>query len=191
MSPDLSKLFQRTLDNESDETLFNDSWHLFGNLIVSMTRHEFQGWANREDLARSAAQEAILKLFLHRNDYDGRRVENWIYEFAFNAVRNIKTDLGRQKNRYLKLKIDPLQTLNHETPLAKVETQETNIRVHNALSRLSLLDQAILTLHYFEEFSFEEIASLLSFACKRRASEACSEARQRFSIAYIQIIGEP
>jgi RNA polymerase sigma-70 factor, ECF subfamily len=112
-----------------------------------------------EDLA----QEVFLRLFRALPHF---REEAQLSTFLYRIVVNVVNDEFRrrqQARRASSIEEDETEALAHPAPgpaqlLEKAQMREA---VEAALRELSPRDRAILTLHYQEERSYEEIAAIL------------------------------
>jgi RNA polymerase sigma factor (sigma-70 family) len=112
-----------------------------------------------EDLA----QEVFLRLFRALPHF---REEAQLSTFLYRIVINVVNDEFRrrqQARRASSIEEDETETLAHPAsgPAQLLEKAQMREAVEAALQELSPRDRAILTLHYQEERSYEEIAAIL------------------------------
>lgn len=115
------------------------------------------------DSLEDLAQEVFLRLFRALPHF---REEAQLSTFLYRIVVNVVNDEFRrrqQARRASSIEEDETEALAHPAPgpaqlLEKAQVQEA---VEAALRELGPRDRAILTLHYQEERSYEEIAAIL------------------------------
>jgi RNA polymerase sigma-70 factor (ECF subfamily) len=116
---------------------------------------------DREGL-EDLAQEVFLRLFRALPHFRKQaQVSTFLYRIIVNAVND--EFRRRQKARLASPIEDEERVLEHAAPgpLELLERTELEAAVDAALLRLSPDDRAILTLHYQEDRSYEEIAAIL------------------------------
>jgi RNA polymerase sigma-70 factor, ECF subfamily len=131
--------------------------------------------------ALDAAQDAFLLAFRGIRGFRFRsRFERWLGRIAahasFERMRRLRPvgKLEEQDGR-------ETECPRHVDPLTRLERRERRARIRRALDRLSPHQRQILVLRYFEQLSYEELASRLGIArgsvCSRlhRAHAALGE----------------
>jgi RNA polymerase sigma-70 factor (ECF subfamily) len=117
---------------------------------------------DREGL-EDLAQEVFLRLFRALPHF---RKQAQVSTFLYRIMVNVVNDefRRRQKARLASPIEDQESTLAHHAPgpLALLEQSRMEEAVDEALLRLDSYDRAILTLHYQEDRSYEDIAAILS-----------------------------
>jgi RNA polymerase sigma-70 factor (ECF subfamily) len=117
---------------------------------------------DREGL-EDLAQEVFLRLFRALPHFRKQaKVSTFLYRIMVNVVND--EFRRRQKARLASPIEDQETTLAHGAPgpLALLEQSRMEEAVDEALLRLDSYDRAILTLHYQEDRSYEDIAAILS-----------------------------
>lgn len=117
----------------------------------------------RPEDAADLTQEAFLRLCQSIGTYRGEtRFTTWLYRLVVNLGLDLLRRRGRSKEAYLDdavvdvPDVDPLVD-----PALIVDRQETSARVRAALGELPTAYRLALTLYYFQELRYEEIASVL------------------------------
>jgi RNA polymerase sigma factor (sigma-70 family) len=106
------------------------------------------------------AQEVFLRLFRALPQFRGEAsVSTFLYRIVVNVVND---EFRRREKARLAVSIEDHELTSQSTdPEHELERDQLRKAVDEALLRLSPPDRAILILHYQEERSYEEIASIL------------------------------
>jgi RNA polymerase sigma-70 factor, ECF subfamily len=109
--------------------------------------------------ADELVQETFLQLHRARFDYDpAQPLRPWLWTIAL----NLKREMFRKKlRRPLELLDDMDNPPEQVEPPFDHEQAESDVRVREALGQLPLDQQEVIQLHWFEGFSFPEIAPLV------------------------------
>ncbi|MCX7665285.1 MAG: sigma-70 family RNA polymerase sigma factor [Gemmataceae bacterium] len=121
---------------------------------------------NRED-ALDVVQESFIHAYQSLNSFKGdAEFFTWLYRIAFNAA------ISQKRKRKVQLSLDlpanengrsqepeDQSTLNQ--PSDRIEQEESDQRIHLALSRLAPEHRAVLILKDLEGHRYEEIAEIL------------------------------
>lgn len=111
---------------------------------------------NQED-AQEAAQNAFVKAFRNLGDFNGgSKFSTWLYTIAYRCAVN----RGRQRRMDM-VSIDALP--HHPAAVAdRAGTHHADVKhyLNKALGRLGPGEASVLSLHYLDEFSVEEIATI-------------------------------
>ncbi len=124
------------------------------NIALRMVRNP----EDAEDVSQAAFLKAYEKLGTYRESF---RFYSWLYRIAVNEALNF---LDRQK-RFTRLDErieDPRQALD-----AASEVRERDERIQEALMALKPEHRVVLILKHFEDFSYEEIGTILDIPEKR------------------------
>ncbi len=135
------------------DRVYSHCYHLAGN------GHDAQ------DLAQDAFVQAFKGIGSFRQDAD---FGTWLHRITVNLWINI----GRRNKKILTFSLDePLNTADsemsrelaasEESPVEKVERQEFNEMVRQALNRIAPEYRTVLVLREMEDYRYDEIASLL------------------------------
>ena len=116
---------------------------------------------SRED-AEDAASEVFLKLRSKLDQYDPSRPFNaWLYRVAANHC----WDMLRRRRVRQDLETGDIETIPLEHPdpgqLERLIAQNTHEKVRNALEQLPGRTRMALTLRYYSDMSYDEIAETL------------------------------
>jgi len=154
---------------------------LFQRYACPLTKMLQRRGAHPED-ARELVQRTFLHLHRARGSYErGRRFRPWLLTIAF----NLKRDEARRAWRWRELPCEA------ET-IAANEEHDPSLREHDlkrlreALDALSPTQRQLLTMHWFEEQTYAQIADKLGStpsAIKLRAFRAHVALRQALSAA--------
>lgn len=120
---------------------------------------------NRDE-AEDILQNVFSKMYKNIGDFDtSRKFSSWVYRIAHNESINF---LKRKNKRYMvswediNTNKDKLDTAsNDELPEEKWEHLEIVREVDKALEKLPEKYKQVLTLRYFQEYSYEDIGRIL------------------------------
>lgn len=127
--------------------------------------------------AHDAAQEVFVRLFVHRQKFDGRsKYSTWVHSIAVRTCLTIRRGRGRRRR--------------HEATAAAQHPAERSAPVpalsldlETMLECLDEEDRAMVILKYAENYSYEELAEIFGLsesACKMRVSRAREKIQARF-----------
>ena len=115
---------------------------------------------NRE-IAEDITQDVFIKVYLNINKIDlEKSFKSWLYKIATNTVY----DYFRKKSTKEEfLLIDdensPIETIDPKDTYLDIESKND---LEKALNKLKPIHKTILMMYYFEGFSYEEIAGIIS-----------------------------
>lgn len=112
--------------------------------------------------AEDAAQETFLRAYLNLKKYDQKRsFSTWLLSISANYCID---QIRKRRISYISLDGSPDEYLADQAPgpEASVNIQEDQARMQALLSRLGAQDRAAVVMFYWYDFSYEEIASMLS-----------------------------
>jgi RNA polymerase sigma-70 factor (ECF subfamily) len=124
---------------------------------------------NPEDAA-DLTQEAFMRLFRALPQYNGEsRFTTWLYRLVVNLGRDELRRRGRQVPTLLpnpdEPDLDPVASITDEDrwtdPARALESTELRNRVRQALDQLEEHYRLVLTLYYFEDMKYNDIAEAL------------------------------
>jgi RNA polymerase sigma-70 factor (ECF subfamily) len=131
--------------------------------------------------ANDAAQEVFVRLFLHRNKFEGRsKYSTWVHGIAVRTCLTIRRGRGRRQRRE-SLASD--ETIEQQSPGVEAPTEGLSLDLMQMLEILDEEDRALLILKYAENYSHEELAEIFNLsvsACKMRVSRAREKIQERF-----------
>ncbi|HHH82356.1 MAG TPA: sigma-70 family RNA polymerase sigma factor, partial [Chloroflexi bacterium] len=113
--------------------------------------------------AEDAAQETFLKAFRNLRRYDlDRRFLNWILSIASNHCID-----RLRKRRWKLVSIEalismPVSREDEPGPERHLAQKQEEQRLHSLLMNLRPVDRAAVIMHYWYDYSYEEIAEVLS-----------------------------
>ena len=139
----------------------------FGRLVVAyqtpVYNLAYRMLGNKVE-AEDAAQEAFLRAYTHLRSYDlDRPFRSWLFSIASHYCID---RLRRRRINWLPLEeeiAEPYQmTSKGPNPEAATAQREHEEEVQNLLNTLSPTDRAAITLRYWYDCSYEEIAETLN-----------------------------
>jgi RNA polymerase sigma-70 factor (ECF subfamily) len=152
-----------------NELAFREIVERYKNPLYSFLRR----FLNKQDLVEDVFQETFLQLYTSRDKFDSSRpLHPWLFTIAANKAKDALRKMQRTSAMSLGaiadsggVSIDDVvnmlasYTITPETEASKTETAE-NVRqiVANMPENL----RAILILAYFEQFSYKQMAEILS-----------------------------
>jgi RNA polymerase sigma-70 factor (ECF subfamily) len=127
------------------------------------------------DEAEDATQEALIRAYRHLRRFDtGRPLRPWLFSIVNRVASNRRRALGRYWSAVLRWAGEQVPTVVAE-PEADGQRRLDQASVWQAIQGLNAMDQSIIYLRYFLEFSVEEGAQALGIAegtVKSRTSRA-------------------
>ncbi len=110
------------------------------------------------DIANDLTQEACIKAYLQLKKYNHEyRFSTWLYKIATNLCLDFL-----RKRRHISLDdiAEPLS--NQPSPQEQAIKNESTSELHQAVRRLSLKYQTVISLYYWQERNYEEIAEIMN-----------------------------
>jgi RNA polymerase sigma-70 factor (ECF subfamily) len=128
---------------------------------------------NRQDLVEDVFQETFLQLYLSKENFDtSRPLRPWLFTIAANKAKDALRKIHRQPSMELgaiaevsDVSVDDvvnLLTSYKITPVEEVSMDETAQRVREIITNMPEKLRGILILAYFEQFSYKQMARILS-----------------------------
>lgn len=154
-----------------DERAFDELFRRYTPVLIRY----FNRLGKRTEDSRDLAQQTFMKLHRSRDSFRaGEPVRPWLFTIARNTLRD-------HARRHMRRPEQLTEVDAHESPAATVSHGLSQAeRVHAllaALSRLPNKDRVLITTHWLDEHSFEEIAALdgtHSATLRVRAHRACA-----------------
>lgn len=162
-----SKLLERY--QAGDEDAFREIVERYKNPLYTFLKR----FLNQHDLVKDVFQETFLQLYTSRESFDTNRpIRPWLFTIAANKAK----DLLRKRQRHATVSmgaiadaqdvsIDDVANLlqSHQTtPDEEVTNDETAQRVRQVVAEMPENLRGILILAYFEQFSYKQMAQILS-----------------------------
>jgi RNA polymerase sigma factor (sigma-70 family) len=159
---------------DGDPAAFDELFRRYAPLVLNLMRKH----VGSEDDARDIAQLTFLHLHRARKDFrQGNKLRPWLMTIAFNLRREHFRRKGRRPEHALEL--DGVRDPAVEpTPISM---SDSAFRVREALKHLNEDQREVITLHWFSELSFKEIADVVGAsvsAVKVRAHRGYNTMRQ-------------
>jgi RNA polymerase sigma-70 factor (ECF subfamily) len=109
------------------------------------------------EAANDITQQATIKAFFQLKRYDNSyRFSTWLYKIANNICIDF---LKKRKNISLDDIPEPASTIL--SPEEQAEEHEAAKKLHKAVAQLPVKYQSVISLYYWEERSYEEIANIM------------------------------
>ena len=154
---------------EGDEGAFKEIVDRYKNGLHAFLRK----FLNRHELVEDVFQETFLQLYSSRESFDrSRPLRPWLFTIAANKAK----DALRKAQRTAAVSIGTLAqtdemsfeevlnilTQDDEAPVHTLQRQETAANVKQIIDTLPEALREILILAYFNQFSYKQIAEILS-----------------------------
>jgi RNA polymerase sigma-70 factor (ECF subfamily) len=128
---------------------------------------------NRQELVEDVFQETFLQLYMSKASFDTTRpLRPWLFTIAANKAKDALRKMQRQSSMELgaiadagDVSIDDVVNLLDSyktTPVEEVSKDETARRVREIIANMPEKLRGILILAYFEQFSYKQMAEILS-----------------------------
>lgn len=143
-----------------DREAFRQLFEQHKGRVYSVALYFFGG---DEATAGDVTQQVFLKLFTRISQFNGEsELTTWLYRLTTNAC----VDEQRKRRRFLQFgegaDVNEMRAIgSHEEGLARAEVAES---VKRAVAALKPKLRVVMLLKYFEEMSYEEIASVLGLS---------------------------
>lgn len=173
----------------SDETEFNAIVKQFSKSIYN---HAYYMLGNRED-AEDAAYDAFLKIYRGLENFRGESaLSTWIWRITTNVCLT-----ARAKKHLPTISIEDeldaectLALSDNASPHDVVARKETRQQLDQLIARLPDKEGTALTLYYFEEMDYKEIADVMKIPAGSVAT-ALHRGRERLRLLLIQLEDTP
>ena len=152
-----------------DENAFSEIVSLYKDPLYAFLRK----FLNQQALVEDVFQDTFLQLYASRDKFDHNRpLRPWLFTIAANKAKDALRKIQRRSEMSLgtvassdDMSIDDLFNMlssYEQTPLDEVSRDETAQRVRMIIADLPENLRIILTLSYFEQFSYKQMAEILS-----------------------------
>jgi RNA polymerase sigma-70 factor (ECF subfamily) len=160
-----SELIQRAQAGESDalSQLVLHQQHYVYSIAMSVLKNP--------DDAADLTQEAFIRLFRALPQYNGEsRFTTWLYRLVVNLGRDELRRRGRQVQTLPPVNdedqdVDPVASIVDNDrwgdPARAFDSREVQMQVQQALDQLEEHYRMVLTLYYFEDMKYNDIADIL------------------------------
>jgi RNA polymerase sigma-70 factor (ECF subfamily) len=154
---------------QGDETAFREIVERYKNSLYSFLRR----FLNRQDLVEDVFQETFLQLFASQDTFDtDRPLRPWLFTIAANKAKDALRKIQRHASMSISaiadsgdVSVDDVINILDSfktTPDQEVTTDETARRVREIIAEMPENLRGILILAYFEQFSYKQMADILS-----------------------------
>lgn len=136
-----------------DSAAFTELFDRYAPLLLGIMRRRLSS----PDEAAELVQQTFLQLHRARGDFEqGRKLKPWLLTIAYNLLR----EHFRRKKRRPEgaLSEEPVDPTERQDP---VERAQMGASVRRALASLPDGQREVITMHWFEELSFPEVAEIL------------------------------
>ena len=162
-----AELLERYRSGEEDA--FREIVNRYKNSLYAFLRR----FINRQDLVEDVFQETFLQLYASRETFDSDRpLRPWLFTIAANKAKDALRKVQRHSAVSLgaiadsgEVSVDDvvnILTSNKVTPDEEITHDETARRVRRIIEEMPENLRGILVLAYFEQFSYKQMADILS-----------------------------
>jgi len=152
-----------------DEAAFREIVSRYKNSLYAFLRQ----FLNRHDLVEDVFQETFLQLYSSRNSFDtSRPLRPWLFTIAANKAkdalrkwqRTAAVSIGTMADSQDLSFDDMLNTVTSDStlPYEELQKDETASRVGQIIANMPENLREILSLAYFQGFSYKQMAEILS-----------------------------
>ena len=156
------------LYRKGDETAFRELFNRYQQAVYMLLWR----YLGRHDLVEDTLQETFLQLYISRLQYNNSRpLDAWLYTIAANKAK----DALRQSRQQRLVSISNLLqgdepsfegflnilVSNDSDPVEPLEQAEKNNRIRHVLADLPKKHRVVLTLAYFKQLKYKQIADTL------------------------------
>lgn len=169
----------------TDPEAFGEIYDENFDAIFRYVQHRVADVALAEDLTAQAFHKAMRKLGRFR--WQGVSITAWLYRIAGNEVNSYLRKLYRRK-KYEGPWVEHYEPVDVNSPDRELSDAESEVEKHalflglnKQIKKLDPQDQTILTLRYFEQKSYGEIADILGKregTMRMRASRALDKLKR-------------
>jgi RNA polymerase sigma-70 factor (ECF subfamily) len=152
-----------------DEDAFYEIVHRFKNPLYAFLRR----FISRQEVLEDVFQETFLQFYVVRDSFDSNRpLRPWLFTIAANKAKDTLRKMRRQSTVNMgtvadagNVSIDEivnLLTSYDTTPDQEASWNENSMQVRQVISEMPEKERGILILAYYENFSYNHIAEILS-----------------------------
>ncbi|MCK5563918.1 MAG: sigma-70 family RNA polymerase sigma factor [Planctomycetes bacterium] len=157
------------LYKKGDQEAFKEIVSRYKNPLYGFLRR----FLNQQDLVEDVFQDTFLQLYISKDSFDqGRPLRPWLFTIAANKAKDALRKIQRHSTVSLGAIADTgdatvddvvnILTSYEITPDQEVSEDETRAQVREIIAQMPENLKAILILAYFEQFSYKQMAEILS-----------------------------
>ena len=162
-----SELLRQYLQGDADA--FTEIVNRYKNPLYAFLRR----FLNRQDLVEDVFQETFLQLYNSREKFDlSRPLRPWLFTIAANKAKDALRKMQRDSSMSIgaiadsgNVSVDDVVNLlasYKTTPSDVASKEETAVQVRQIIANMPENLRGILILAYFEQFSYKQMAEILS-----------------------------
>jgi len=132
---------------------------LIDSVFLRVHRAAF-GFLGEREIAREAAQEALMKAYMMKESYDSNRP---FYPWMYRIVKNTCLDIRKRKRRDPTVlgEVDILPG-DSSSPFSLLVQKQQEKRLWSAMKNLAEDQKELINLRHFQDLSYAEMAEILS-----------------------------
>ena len=131
--------------------------------------------------ADDIAQEALLKAYLHFNNFNGKsKFSTWLYRIAYNSFSDWYATAGKKERNMTRL-----DNLSNIKIVTETDAQKDYKTLYKAINDLSEDERTCVLLFYMEDRSITEISNIINMpsgTVKSHLSRARSHLKTKLEI---------
>ncbi|MBN1815891.1 MAG: sigma-70 family RNA polymerase sigma factor [Sedimentisphaerales bacterium] len=154
---------------QGEESAFREIVDRYKNSLYAFLRR----FLNQRDLVEDVFQETFLQLYASRDTFDTERpLRPWLFTIAANKAKDALRKVQRHSSVSLgaiadsgDVSVDDVVNIlqsNKVTPAEELDTEERSRKISAIIASMPENLRAILILAYFEQFSYKQMADILS-----------------------------
>lgn len=145
---------------QGDPAAFNDLVLRHQEKIFNAVYRFAGNWEDACDITQRAFINAFRKIAEFKGD---SAFTTWMYRIAFNQSVSFRRESGRQKAVSLYAKDEEMvhEPVYEENPGGRMESEDSQRKVQQALSTLEEEDRKIIVLKDLQNYSYDDIAAIL------------------------------
>ncbi|MBN1124830.1 MAG: sigma-70 family RNA polymerase sigma factor [Sedimentisphaerales bacterium] len=154
---------------QGEESAFREIVDRYKNSLYAFLRR----FLNQRDLVEDVFQETFLQLYASRDTFDTERpLRPWLFTIAANKAKDALRKVQRHSSISLgaiadsgDVSVDDVVNIlqsNKVTPDEELDTEERSRKIGEIIASMPENLRAILILAYFEQFSYKQMADILS-----------------------------
>ena len=143
---------------EGDTKAFQQLVERYKNLVFTLSIKMLK---NREE-AEEVSQDVFVKIYQSLNKFKGdSKLSSWIYKITFHKCldvikKNKKFQADVELNDYNSAHLESI-----DNALQTLINEERQQMIRQCINKLPSIDAVLLTMHYFDELTLEEIADIV------------------------------
>ncbi len=147
---------QQQLSNSTDERLIQ-LMDQYGNMIIRLA----YTYVKQKEAAEDISQEVFISCYKHLDSFEEKATyKTWLYKITVNKCKDYLKSWSKRNLFSMELnKLVYFHSTNQE------EEENSDREIFDEVMKLPIKQREVIILHYYEEFSIQEISELLKLNC--------------------------